>query len=327
MYTTKLASPKLTACTTTNEILDCYLQQLSNLFSNIPIFKTPEITQTSHREIMEIIKALSVNCGSQESGLKNNTAMLDNVNASEIIKAFNINGSNAECALITCISNEVIAIMKELHSETMDKLNLILNVLIGDEKIRFMAYFINLGASIINYIQDVSLFSQQFYLLLDSMMLAIANNDNNCCSLPSPLGPFVCKEPKTIQQDRTEILMCFLRTSVYPEFFRMFIPNCNDPLLKKSPFNQINPIIMVSALTKHLVSDVFMFIVPMIMGMMSLVYDITEDKLTSLMNTMMRNLDTKGFLKTTNNDLADVIMDAVKSQFGPETEEPAPETA
>ena len=107
----------------------------------------------------------------------------------------------------------------------------------------------------------------------------------------------------------------------------MFIPNCNDPLLKKSPFNQINPIIMVSALTKHLVSDVFMFIVPMIMGMMSLVYDITEDKLTSLMNTMMRNLDTKGFLKTTNNDLADVIMDAVKSQFGPETEEPAPETA
>jgi hypothetical protein len=126
--------------------------------------------------------------------------------------------------------------------------------------------------------------------------------------------------------------MCFLRTSVYPEFFRICIPNCNDPLIKKLPIYQLNPIIMVSALTKHLVSEVFIFIVPMIMGMMSLVYDIEEVKLTSLMNTMMRNLDTKGFLKTTNNDLADVIMAAVKSQFErkepvPETEEPAPETA
>jgi hypothetical protein len=87
---------------------------------------------------------------------------------------------------------------------------------------------------------------------------------------------------------------------------------------------------MVSALTKHLVSEVFIFIVPMIMGMMSLVYDIEEVKLTSLMNTMMRNLDTKGFLKTTDDDLADVINKAVKSQFErkePDTEEPAPETA
>jgi hypothetical protein len=82
---------------------------------------------------------------------------------------------------------------------------------------------------------------------------------------------------------------------------------------------------MVSALTKHLVSEVFIGIIFMIMLMMSLVYDIEEVTLTSLMNTMMRNLDTKGFLKTTNNDLADVIMDAVKSQF--ERKEPAPETA
>jgi hypothetical protein len=323
MYTTKQTStpPKLTGCTTTNEILDYYLPQLTILFQSKPQFDTPQITQTSNREIMEIIKALAVNCGSQESGLKNNTAMLDNVNASEIIKAFNINGSMADCKLIDCISKDVIDIMQELHKETMDKLNLILNVLIGDEKIRFMAYFINLGASIINYIQEVSSFSQEFYLLFNSMMLAIANNDNNCC----PTLPPVCKESKPIDDVKAEKLMCFLRTSVYPEFFRMFIPNCNDSLTKKIPFNQLNPIIMVSALTKHLVSEVFIFIVPMIMGMMSLVYDIEEVKLTSLMNTMMRNLDTKGFLKTTNNDLADVINKAVKSQF--EREEPAPETA
>ena len=69
--------------------------------------------------------------------------------------------------------------MQELHRETMDKLDTILNVLIGNEKIIFMAYFIKLGASIINYIQDVSSFSQKFYLLLDSMMFHIANNDNN----------------------------------------------------------------------------------------------------------------------------------------------------
>jgi len=66
-------------------------------------------------------------------------------------------------------------------------------------------------------------------------------------------------------------------------------------------------------------------IIPTIMFMMSLVYNIQDDKLTSLMNTMMRNLDTKGFLKTTNDDLSDVINKAVKSQF--EGQEPAPETA
>jgi hypothetical protein len=211
--------------------------------------------------------------------------------------------------------------MKEFHSETMDKLNTILNVLIGDEKIIFMAYFINLGASIINYIQDVSAFSAEFYLLLDSMMFAIADNDNNCCIRSS------CTASKTIDPVRAETLMCFLRTSVYPEFFRMFIPNCNDPLIKKVPVLQLNPIIMVSALTKNLVREVFTFIIPTIMLMMSLVYNIQDDKLTSLMNTMMRNLDTKGFLKTTNDDLSDVINKAVKSQFEGQEPEPAPETA
>ena len=245
--------------------------------------------------------------------------MLDNVNASEIIKAFSNNGNNGNngndtkfttCELIDCISKDGILIMKELHRETIEKLNLILNVLIGDEKIRFMAYFINLGASIINYIQEVSSFSQQFYLLLDSMMFAIANNDNNCCPLP-----LICTGHKPIDTEKAEKLMCFLRNSVYPEFFRMYIPNCNDPLIKKLPAKLVNPIIMVSALTKHLVSDVFIGIIPMIMAMMSLVYNIPDDKLTSLMNTMMRNLDTKGFLKTTNDDLSDVINKAVKSQF------------
>jgi hypothetical protein len=250
--------------------------------------------------------------------------MLDNVNASDIIEAFGNKDVNPilDCALITCITTDAIKIMKELHSETMDKLNTILNVLIGDEKIIFMAYFINLGASIINYIQDVSAFSAEFYLLLDSMMFAIADNDNNCC----PLGGSGCGlASKNITEERTEILMCFLRTSVYPEFFRMFIPNCNDPLIKKVPSELLNPIIMVSALTKNLVREVFTFIIPTIMFMMSLVYNIENDKLTSLMNTMMRNLDTKGFLKTTNDDLSDVINKAVKSQF--EGQEPAPETA
>jgi len=250
--------------------------------------------------------------------------MLDNVNASDIIKAFSNNEVKpiSDCALIKCTAVAVIDIMQELHSETMDKLNTILDVLIGDEKIRFMAYFINLGASIINYIQDVSSFSQQFYLLLDSMMFAIAkNNNNNCC----PLSEINCGTSKTIDAQEAEKLMCFLRNSVYPEFFRMYIPNCNDPLIKKLPAKLVNPIIMVSALTKHLVSDVFIGIIPMIMAMMSLVYNIPDDKLTSLMNTMMRNLDTKGFLKTTNDDLSDVINKAVKSQF--EGQEPAPETA
>ena len=66
-------------------------------------------------------------------------------------------------------------------------------------------------------------------------------------------------------------------------------------------------------------------IIPTIMFMMSLVYNIQEDKLTSLMNSLMRNLDTKGFLKTTNDDLSNLINNIVKSQF--EGQEPAPETA
>jgi len=320
--TDPITIPTLNPCATTNEILALYLPQLLDLFEKTPKFKAPEITQTSHTDIIEIIKALSVNCGSQEVVPRNNTAMLDNVNASDIIKAFSNNEVKpiSDCALIKCTAVAVIDIMQELHSETMDKLNTILDVLIGDEKIRFMAYFINLGASIINYIQDVSSFSQQFYLLLDSMMFAIANNNNNCCTLPA-----VCETPKTIDVAEAEKVMCFLRTSVYPEFFRMFIPNCNDPVSKKLPFKQLNPIIMVSALTKHLVSNVFMCIIPMIMLMMSLVYNIQEDKLTSLMNSLMRNLDTKGFLKTTNDDLSNLINNIVKSQF--EGQEPAPETA
>jgi hypothetical protein len=318
--TTKILN--LNTCTTTNKILAYYLPQLLELFKTLPHFDAPEITPTNHSDMIDIMKTLSIKSGSQEAGPKNNTAMLDNVNASDIIEAFGNKAEipNAECALINCITDNAIKIMKELHSETMEKLDAILNVLIGDEKIRFMAYFINLGASIINYIQDVSSFSQKFYLLLDSMMFAIANNDNNCCTLPS-----ICTASKPIEQERAEKLMCFLRNSVYPEFFRMLIPNCNDSVIKKFPVVRVNPIIMVSALTKHLVSEVFIGIIPTIMFMMSLVYDIKEDKLTSLMNTMMRNLDTKGFLKTTDDDLSDVINRAVKSQF--EGQEPEPEPA
>ena len=247
--------------------------------------------------------------------------MLDNVNITEIIKAFtdynnsnddnnSNNGNNKpinDCELIDCFSQALISIMKASHDETMEKLNTILDVLIGDEKLRFMAYFINLGVSIINYIQDVSSFSRQFYLLLDSMMFAIANNNNNCCPLA-----FKCKEKDPIEEETTKKLLCLLRTSVYPEFFRMFIPNCNNDF--EIPL-QLNPIILTSELAKHLVSQVFIGIIPMIMGMMSFVYNISEDKLTSLMNTMMRNLDTKGFLKTTDDDLSAIIMDSIKSQF------------
>jgi hypothetical protein len=47
----------LPPCTTTNEILAFYLPKLLALFTTKPQFDAPKITQTSHTDIIDIIKA------------------------------------------------------------------------------------------------------------------------------------------------------------------------------------------------------------------------------------------------------------------------------